>query len=396
MTQRVKKAAKPAIILLLLLLIVFFVRLAGLISKNIDHSRIFVRLLSDELVSVFTPELEYIYWGESNAFLDHLVHLFFPAGRLIYEESANSANTMPSEYLVYYQAIRQSESTGAAKAAPEETALPVSAVSTEFTPGTITPLYSRQQLSDYNFLLNEFYTVDRTTYADASLLNAESLLAADQTIDKDTQTILIYHTHSQEAFADSTEGDSSMSIVAVGDYLARCLSERYGFQVIHNTEVYDLQNGLLDRSKAYIYAEKSIASILKEHPEIDVIIDLHRDGIDGEKMTTELGGKTCARLMLFNGLSRTVENGEIDYLYNPNLAGNLSFSFQTQLAANQKYPGLMRHIYLKGYEYNLHFLPKCMLIEAGSQKNSFQEMLNAMEPLADVLNDVLTRPPSLN
>ena len=113
-------------------------------------------------------------------------------------------------------------------------------------------------------------------------------------------------------------------------------------------------------------------------------------------MTTELGGKTCARLMLFNGLSRTVENGEIDYLYNPNLAGNLSFSFQTQLAANQKYPGLMRHIYLKGYEYNLHFLPKCMLIEAGSQKNSFQEMLNAMEPLADVLNDVLTRPPLLN
>ena len=395
MTRKARKTLKPAMVLLIMLLIIFFIKVAGIVLKSIDKSKEFTTLLGGELISVFNPAFEYIYWGENNLILDKLIDLFSPAYKLIYEESSKKANTAPAEYLVYYRAVKQSEMTGVAEAVSETDGDTVAVSNTEniISPSAIT--YNMTQLADYSFLLNEFYTVDSTTYIDEGLLNADSLLQYDHTIDKESSSILIYHTHSQEAFSDSIEGDPSTSIVAVGDYLSRLLSEQYGFNVIHNTEVYDLVDSRLDRSKAYIYAEKSIEKILENHPEIDVIIDLHRDGIDGEKMTTNINGKDAARLMLFNGLSRTIENGEIDYLYNPNLSGNLSFSFQTQLAANQKYPGLMRHIYLKGYEYNLHFLPKCMLIEAGSQKNTFQEMLNAMEPLADILNEVLTNSPNI-
>ena len=35
--------------------------------------------------------------------------------------------------------------------------------------------------------------------------------------------------------------------------------------------------------------------------------------------------------------------------------------------------------------------PKMLLIEAGAQTNTVEEMKNAMEPLADVLNDVLIK-----
>ena len=47
-------------------------------------------------------------------------------------------------------------------------------------------------------------------------------------------------------------------------------------------------------------------------------------------------------------------------------------------------------IYLKGYRYNLHYLPKSLLVEVGAQTNTYQEVQNAMEPLADVLDKVLS------
>lgn len=93
--------------------------------------------------------------------------------------------------------------------------------------------------------------------------------------------------------------------------------------------------------------------------------------------------------MFFNGLSRTKANGDISYLPNPYIQDNLSFSLQMQLAAESMYPGLARKIYLKGYRYSLHMMPKSLLIEAGAQTNTVEEMKNAMELLADVLAKVL-------
>ena len=74
--------------------------------------------------------------------------------------------------------------------------------------------------------------------------------------------ILIFHTHSQEGFTDTVEGDASTTIVGVGDYLTELLVNKYGYNVIHDTTVYDYVDGKLDRSKAYTYAENGIARIL--------------------------------------------------------------------------------------------------------------------------------------
>ena len=93
--------------------------------------------------------------------------------------------------------------------------------------------------------------------------------------------------------------------------------------------------------------------------------------------------------MYFNGLSRTKSNGDISYLHNPYIKENLSFSFQMQLATENMYPGFARKIYLKAYRYSLHMMPKSLLIEAGAQNNTVEEMKNAMELLANVLEEVL-------
>lgn len=251
---------------------------------------------------------------------------------------------------------------------------------------------SAGKLKDFDYLLSHFYTVDSTTMVDESLLNAEELLAKDLKIDQSTggPKVLIYHTHSQEMFADSTPGDASTSIVGVGEYLTELLNEKYGIETIHHTKVYDLIDGKLDRSKAYQLAEKDIAQILKDNPTIEVVIDLHRDGVKSDThLVTDINGKETAKIMFFNGLSRTRANGEISYLKNPYIKDNLAMSLQMELAAEKLYPGFTRKIYLKGYRYNMHLKPKSMLIEAGAQTNTLSEMKNAMEVLAKILDVVL-------
>lgn len=93
--------------------------------------------------------------------------------------------------------------------------------------------------------------------------------------------------------------------------------------------------------------------------------------------------------MYFNGLSRTRANGDITYLPNPYIQDNLAFSLQMELASERMFPGFARHIYLRAYRYNLHLLPKSLLIEAGAQTNTVQEMKNAMEVLAETLCQVI-------
>lgn len=63
---------------------------------------------------------------------------------------------------------------------------------------------SPEKLADYNYLLGQFYIVDSNTEADAVQINAEDFLKQDLKITKETDTpqILIYHSHSQETFAD--------------------------------------------------------------------------------------------------------------------------------------------------------------------------------------------------
>ena len=247
------------------------------------------------------------------------------------------------------------------------------------------------QLQNFDYLLNNFFTVDMTTAIDSSRLNLDSLMGKDLSISEDNSKpqILIYHTHSQEGFTDTVPGDTSTTIVGVGEHLAELLRNKYGFNVIHHTAVYDMIDGVLDRNKAYNLAAPDIQSILDTYPSIEVVIDLHRDGVDGYRFVTDIDGKPTARIMFFNGLSYSAETGDIDYLPNPYVQDNLAFSFQLQLKAAQYYPGFTRNIYLKSLRFNLHMRPRSLLIESGTQLNTVEEEINAMEPLADILNQVL-------
>ena len=226
--------------------------------------------------------------------------------------------------------------------------------------------------------------------ARADILDGTVLAEKDLTLSGEGDPLVyIYHTHSQEGYADSKSGDASMSVIALGDRLTEILTEEYGLSVLHNPYAYDMVEGEEERSRAYNYAKADLEKVLEEHPSIQVIIDLHRDAVPEEMhLVTEIDGKPTAKIMFFNGLSENRE-GEMESLPNPYREDNLAFSLQMMLNAEAYYPGFMRGIYLKCYRYNLHFRPRSVLVEVGAQNNTFEEAMNAMEPLADIMTRVI-------
>lgn len=263
------------------------------------------------------------------------------------------------------------------------------------TPSEFEPVKEKQM--EYNWeeykdpvkIRKEFFAVDATTEISDERINPQKLLEKDISISESNggPQILIYHTHSQETFADSVPGDENTSIVGAGEYLSNLLTEEYGFEVLHHTGEYDVET----RDYAYSYSLPNIEAILKEYPSIEVVIDLHRDAVaEDKKLVSTQNGKQAAQVMFFNGLSHTIKQGDIGYLENPYIDDNLAFSFQMQVLCNEYYPGLTRRIYLKGYRYNMHLKPKTLLIELGAQTNTCEEARNTLDIIAHALSMCLT------
>ena len=240
------------------------------------------------------------------------------------------------------------------------------------------------------YLRKYIYQIDSTTMATENELNGKVLLNTNLKLRKsDEPQILIYHTHGSEAYRGSRKGRKSDTVIGVGDVLTKRLEQK-NIKVVHDRNIYDVKNGKEERSKAYNYAATAIEKNLKKYPSIQVVIDLHRDGVnESTKLVTRQNGKRMAQIMFFNGMSRTATNGNIKYLKNPNKQTNLAFSLQLQAQAALKYPGFTRKIYVKGYRYNLHYRGRSLLVEVGAQNNTLSEAKASMSLLAELLNNVL-------
>lgn len=251
-------------------------------------------------------------------------------------------------------------------------------------------LFHTKKWENSKYLRKYIYQIDSTTMATENELNGKVLLNTNLKLRKsDEPQILIYHTHGSEAYRGSRKGRKSDTVIGVGDVLTKRLEQK-NIKVVHDRNIYDVKNGKEERSKAYNYAATAIEKNLKKYPSIQVVIDLHRDGVnESTKLVTRQNGKRMAQIMFFNGMSRTATNGNIKYLKNPNKQTNLAFSLQLQAQAALKYPGFTRKIYVKGYRYNLHYRGRSLLVEVGAQNNTLSEAKASMSLLAELLNNVL-------
>jgi len=261
---------------------------------------------------------------------------------------------------------------------------------------TVTP--NLEALRNPDTLRNTMYIVEPRTVFVPELFDVDRFIAADKRVNPQSlangdPVVLIFHTHSTEFFIDSDRNNKFTGIVGVGGYLANLLTNM-GIPTIHLPQRFDFIDGHSHILGAYERQEPYIRHILEMHPTIEVVIDLHRDGLPEGfgKLLTYIDNRPTAQIMFFNGLSTLNDNGRplpIATLYNPYLRDNLAFSFQMQLMANEMFDNFTRRIFLHAFRYSLHFRPKSLLIEVGSQYNTFQEAINAMYPLAEVLSNVI-------
>lgn len=249
--------------------------------------------------------------------------------------------------------------------------------------------FGELETASFQSFLANYYIEDASTKATEDVLRLPELAAYKlHTEKKKEPQILIFHTHTSEGYADSREGVEEDTVVGAGILLAKELRETYGYNVIHETTVFDRKpDGSDDRNNAYNNALPLVTEILEKYPSIEVVIDLHRDS--GDARTSVINGVSTAKVMLFNGLCRT-KDGPITYYSNPNLQGNLAFSLHLQITGNELYPGLMHRIYLKSYRYNMHLKEKYLLVELGTHKNTVAEAKAAMPMFAETIATVLS------
>ncbi len=239
--------------------------------------------------------------------------------------------------------------------------------------------------TDEKDLINFIYNYDKKDLLSSNEIRIDEFLNKSFKTDLSDPNpkILIFHTHASETYVDSAPGEVDDTIVGVGRRLADILVKDYGVCVVHDTACYDIDNGMEDRKNSYIKMEPAVKKMLEKYPTIEVVIDLHRDGVpDNLRLVKDINGKPTAQIMFFNGIYKNHEN--------PYLLDNLALSLHMQLTANELYPGLARKLYVKPNNYSHHFMPKSLLIEAGANTNTVEEAKNAMEPLAKILYTVLT------
>lgn len=197
--------------------------------------------------------------------------------------------------------------------------------------------------------------------------------------------ILIYHTHSTEAYTATASSpyvqtgsfrtaDPSKSVLAVGEALAQRLRIQYGFSVIHDTTDHEPPS----LKTAYERSEKTMRRYLEKHPSLILFIDIHRDASSDEKDYVMVDETPTARLMCVVGQG-------IKYADKPDFDRN--FALATSLTDNLRHidKRLARDVRVKTGRYNQHIGQLSLLIEVGHNANTLEQALHAVPSLAESL-----------
>lgn len=193
----------------------------------------------------------------------------------------------------------------------------------------------------------------------------------------DEPQILIYHTHTTEAYMDDESQyytdfdeprttDSEKNIVKIGEIIKEQL-ENAGYKVVHDKTIHDYPAF----SGSYNRSAETVNKALKEYPSIKIAIDVHRDtitsGNDKIAPVVNINGKEAAQVMLVMGS----QTGSVTNY--PNWRQNLRLATKLQYVFESNYPQFARAMLLKSAKYNQHLTTGSILLEVGSDANTFEQ-----------------------
>ncbi|NLW55566.1 MAG: stage II sporulation protein P [Firmicutes bacterium] len=190
--------------------------------------------------------------------------------------------------------------------------------------------------------------------------------------------VIIYHTHTSESYVPMS-GETHLhngrgDIVEVGKALATLLHEVYGIKTIHCDTIHDYY----PFREAYKRSEETVRQLLKENPQVEVVLDLHRDATPGLDHRVNINGKTAAKLILVVGSERLG-------LEHPHWEKNHQFARSLLEVMDRLYPNLAHGIILAEARYNQHLHPQSIIVEIGDDKSTREEVFYSVQLFAEVL-----------
>lgn len=232
---------------------------------------------------------------------------------------------------------------------------------------------------------------------DTKTLNIEKVLSEplELKIDKSKPAVLIFHSHTSEGYEmierewyaegySPRSNDENLNVVRVGKEIADYLRSM-GYTVIHDKTIHDD-----NYSDSYPNSRKTVAKHLEEHPEIQIVLDIHRDSIsldNGTKIKplNTINGKKAAQLMIITG----AEEGKVEDF--PDWEYNLRFALNLQKECETLSEGLMRPVLFSQRKYNMDMTRFSLLIEMGSEANTLEEACYSARLFAAALGSLMER-----
>lgn len=196
--------------------------------------------------------------------------------------------------------------------------------------------------------------------------------------------VFIYNTHTTESYAPyGTDNlDPTKNVCAVGDELAKTLSNDYGISVIHDKTIHNVEN----YTGAYGSSRQTLEKYLKKYGNFKIIIDLHRDSEEDKNLaTTTINGQSLGKFMFV--MVKT----------NPHFDKNMIIVNSLINTAKKYFPQLlmgdggMYYYYNRPDFFNQGESNNTMLIEVGAASNTLDEAKGTSHyiarAIAEYLND---------
>lgn len=197
--------------------------------------------------------------------------------------------------------------------------------------------------------------------------------------------VYIYNTHQLESYDLTNYEEYNITPnVLMASYLLKGMLYKNGIETI--VETANIQDFLSlngwNYNYSYLASRYYIEDILKKYPNLDLLIDLHRDAIPKASSTVTIDDKNYAKILFVVGTDHK------------NYQANLDLANQLNELIKKKYPLLSRGVITKSGEnvngiYNQDLSSKIVLIECGGNQNSIDEVMNTISVLTEVITEYL-------
>lgn len=195
--------------------------------------------------------------------------------------------------------------------------------------------------------------------------------------------IYIYNTHENEKYSSGKEINIKYSVKDASNYLKEKLRKYNIESIVENGSITDVLNtNNWNYASSYKVSRMYLEKAKKDYSDLKYYVDIHRDSVSKKISTISINGKNYARTMFLLGLENT------------NYKSNQVFMEKLEKWLNINYPGLSRGIYEKKGKgvngvYNQDFSSNCILIEVGGEENTYEEVINTMDVIAQMFYEYM-------